>query len=264
MTEDDRIAETDPDMALDQASAHLGAPIVGRRIAEDVVDRLATAMALGLYVTGQQLPTERELATMLGVSRTTIREALKELTDTGYLEVRRGRRGGYFVRANWGPSSAEHVRRQLVAHWQEFEQIFDARSLIEPMIARTAAERRTEADMEPIRASLQAYIDAPDRDASRRADASLHHAIAQATHNPVLVTLSVDLRTRISLNLGAEPYTEEVRRIAVVHHRKLVAAIEAGRAEDAAAIAAVHFSLSEKLMREIVARANLEEAKPRP
>ncbi len=264
MSEDDRISETEPDAAPDPASAHFGAPIVGRRIAEDVVDRLATAIALGLYVPGQQLPTERDLATMLGVSRTTIREALKDLTDTGYLEVRRGRRGGYFVRANWRPGSAEHVRRQLVAHWEEFEQIFDARSLIEPLIARTAASRRTEADMEPIRAALQAYIDAPDRDASRRADASLHYAIAQATHNLVLVSLSVDLRTRISLNLGAEPYTEEVRRIAVVHHQKLVAAIEACRADEAAAIAAIHFSLSEKLMREIVARANQEEATPNP
>jgi DNA-binding transcriptional regulator YhcF (GntR family) len=120
---------------------HLGTPIVGRRIAEDVVDRLVTAVALGQYVTGQQLPTERELSVMLGVSRTSVREALKQLTDTGYLEVRRGRNGGYFVRANWGPTSAEHVRRQLVAHWPEFEHIFDARRLVEQLIARTATHR---------------------------------------------------------------------------------------------------------------------------
>ena len=94
--------------------------------------------------------------------------------------------------------------------------------------------------------------------------ASRHLVQAAETAHRQLAAQQGDLRTRISLNLGAEPYTEEVRRIAVVHHRKLVAAIEAGRADDAAAIAAVHFSLSEKLMREIVARANLEEAKPRP
>jgi DNA-binding FadR family transcriptional regulator len=238
---------------------HLGAPIVGRRIAEDVVDRLVTAVALGLYVTGQQLPTERELATMLGVSRTSVREALKELTDTGYLEVRRGRTGGYFVLANWGPDSAEHVRRQLVDNWAEFEHMFDARRLIESTIAHAAAERRTGGDMKPIHVALQAYLDAPDRDASRRADSALHRAIAQATHNPILVDLSVDMRTRISLNLGAEPYTEEVRRIAIVQHQELVAAIEEGRADDAAAIAARHFTLTERLMREIVARAGAEE-----
>ena len=84
---------------------------------------------------------------MLGVSRTSVRDALKQLTDTGYLEVRRGRNGGYFVLANWGPASADHVRRQLVANWSEFEQIFDARRLIEPLIARTAAVRRTKRDI---------------------------------------------------------------------------------------------------------------------
>jgi len=243
---------------------HFGAPIVGRRIADDVVDRLVTAVALGLYVTGQQLPTERELAVMLGVSRTSVREALKELTDTGYLEVRRGRNGGYFVLANWGPDSAEHVRRQLIANWAEFEHLFDARRLIESTIARTAAERRTDGDIGPMRAALQAYLDAPDRDASRRADSALHLSIAQATHNPILVDLSIDLRTRISLNLGAEPFTEETRRIAIGQHQELVAAVAEGRADDAAAIATKHFTLTERLMREIVARAGSAEGKDAP
>ena len=123
-----------------------GGPIVPRHVADDVQDRLVTAIALGVYVPGQQLPTERELAAMLGVSRTSVRGALQQLTDTGYLEVRRGRNGGYFVLADWGPGSAEHVSRQLVPNWAEFEALFDARTLIEPLIARTAAERCTADD----------------------------------------------------------------------------------------------------------------------
>ncbi len=232
-----------------------GAPIVSRHVADDVVDRLVTAVALGLYVPGQQLPPERELAAMLGVSRTSVREALKQLTDGGYLEVRRGRNGGYFVLANWGPKSAEHVYRQVVANWTEFEEIFDARTLVEPLIAQTAAERRTSSDVEAILTALQAYIDAPDHDASRLADAGLHLAIAKATHNPILVDISVDLRTKISLNLGAEPYTDEVRRIAIGQHKELVAAVAEGRAKDASEIAARHFTLSENLFRDLVARA---------
>ncbi len=232
-----------------------GAPIVTRHVADDVVDRLVTAVALGLYVTGQQLPTERELSAMLGVSRSSIREALKQLTDNGYLEVRRGRNGGYFVRADWGPRSAEHVRRQIVANWSDFEHIFDARTLVEPMIARTAAARRTESDIAAMAKALQAYLDAPDHDASRRADSALHLAIAEATHNPILVAMSVDLRAKISLNLGAEPYSDEARRTALGQHRELVAAVTEGRGEDAAAIAAVHFTISEKLIRQLVDRA---------
>ena len=250
------IAVTPEAEAARVASAHLrGAPIVTRHVADAVVDRLVTAVALGLYVPAQQLPTERELAAMLCVSRSTVRDALKQLTDGGYLEVRRGRKGGYFVRSNWGPRSAEHVRRQLVANWAEFEQIFDARTLIEPLIARTAAARRTDADLHAIRVALQAYLDAPDHDASRRADSSLHLAIAEATHNPILVAISVDLRTRISLNLGAEPYTDAVRRTAMLQHQELVAALAEARADDAAAIAARHFTLSETLIRELAQRA---------
>ncbi|HZT19326.1 MAG TPA: FCD domain-containing protein [Dongiaceae bacterium] len=241
------------------AAQHWGAPIVARHVADDVVDRLVTAVALGLYVTGQQLPTERELASMLGVSRTSVREALKQLTDGGYLEVRRGRKGGYFVLANWGPTSAERVRRQIVTHWSEFEQIFDARRLIEPLIARTAAARRTESDMQAMRAALQAYLDAPDHDASRRADSTLHLAIAEATHNPILTAMSVDLRAKVTLNLGAEPYTDEARRIAMGQHRELVAAICESRGDVAADIAALHFTLSEDLIRELVQRAGQEE-----
>lgn len=242
--------------------AHLGAPIVTRHVADDVVDRLVTAVALGLYVTGQQMPTERELASMLGVSRTSVREALKQLTDQGYLEVRRGRNGGYFVRANWGPASAEHVRREIIANWAEFEQIFDARTLVEPLIARTAAARREARDIKAMNKALKAYLDAPDHDASRRADSALHLAIAEATHNPILVRMSVDLRARITLNLGAEPYTDEARRIAIGQHQELVAAVSEGRGDDAATIAAKHFVLSENLMRALVQRAE-KEGKPK-
>lgn len=236
-----------------------GGPIVTRHVADDVQDRLVTAIALGVYVPEQRLPTERELASMLGVSRTSVRAALQQLTDSGYLEVRRGRKGGYFVLADWGPSSAERVRRHLVPNWAEFESLFDARTLLEPVIARTAAERCTANDVTAINAALGAYLEAPDRDASRRADYALHHAIAAATKNPILVETSVGLRARISLNLGAEPYTDEVRRTAIDQHRQLVAAVTERRAEEAAAIAAHHFALSEGLIRGLVRRAKRDE-----
>ena len=87
--------------------------------------------------------------------------------------------------------------------------------------------------MVPILAALLSYDDAPDRDASRRADSSLHQAIAEATHNPILVATSIELRARITLNLGAAPYTDAVRATAVEQHRQLVAAIGDGRADDA-------------------------------
>ena len=236
-----------------------GSPIVTRHKADDVQDRLVTAVALGVYVPGQQLPPARELATMLGVSRNSVRGALKELTATGYLEVRRGRTGGYFVLADWGPTSAEHVHRQLVLNWAEFEALFDARTLLEPLIARTAAERCTPEDTEAIEGALHAYLEAPDHDASRQADYALHHAIASATRNPILIEMSIDLRARIGLNLGAEPYTDEVRLKAIEQHQQLVVAVTNGRADEAADLAADHFTLSKGLIRRLVRRAKAQE-----
>lgn len=246
-------------LGLDRGITHpLVEPIVSPHVADQVVDRLVTAIALGLYVPGQRLPSERELAPALEVSRSTVRDALARLTESGFVEVRRGRNGGYFVLADWGPSSAERVRRYLIPHWANFEVIFDARTLIEPVIARTAAERRTDVDCEAISVALSAYLDATSHEASRLADARLHRAIAEAAHNPILLGLSTQLRAQVSLNLGAEPYTDEVRRIAMAEHRELAAAVITGQPDAAAEIAARHFKLSENLIRDLVRRVQHE------
>ena len=114
------------------------------------------------------------------------------------------------------------------AHEKVLDQRRDARRLIEPLIARTAAERRTRADVRRIREALVAYGEAGDREASRAADELLHRSVGEATHNPVLVSLSTQIRSRVSLNLGAEPYTEQVRHKAAHQHEELTDAIDAG------------------------------------
>ena len=78
-------------------------PTAGERIAE----RIVTAIALGEFVPDQRLPTERDLAAMLEVSRTTVREALQRLQAAGYVTTRRGRAGGTFVTASQGQRLAD-------------------------------------------------------------------------------------------------------------------------------------------------------------
>ncbi|GAA2007424.1 FadR family transcriptional regulator [Nakamurella flavida] len=247
-----------PDLLLPEAlQAHpdpLGRRIAVAGAADAVVDRLVTAVALGIYVPGQRLPAERDLVGMLQVSRTTVREGLRRMVEAGYLEVRRGRSGGWFVLSGWGPRSAEMVQRSISPDWEHFEALFDARRLIEGLIADTAARRRpAEALPEMFRAAAD-YRAAPDREASRAADARLHRAVAQASGNAVLVGLSTQMRARVTLNLGAEPYTEQVRATAVTQHEDLVQAVADQDAERARAIAADHFGLTEKLIRDLLTK----------
>ena len=114
-------------------------PIPMRTAGERVAERFVTAIALGEFVSGQRLPTERELAAMLEVSRTTVREAIQRLQASGYVRTRRGRGGGTFVCADLGPDSDEMIRRTLVPAWQELTELLEFRQLIEQLIARTAA-----------------------------------------------------------------------------------------------------------------------------
>jgi GntR family transcriptional regulator, transcriptional repressor for pyruvate dehydrogenase complex len=236
------------------------APIPMRTAGERIAERIVTAIALGEFVPGQRLPTERKLAVMLEVSRTTVREALQRLQASGYVITRRGRGGGTFVATGTGPDTDEMIRRTLVPAWQELTEILDLRRLIEQLIARTAAQRRDEHDIAEIRRAVGDYARAADREASRLADHALHLAIARATHNARLVELSTRIRREVSLGFDAEPYTAEVRHRALHQHPRLADAVIAGNPVLAADCAASHFSLTEDMLTELHARINLRSA----
>src|SRR6266702_7275120 len=106
-------------------------PMPMRTAGERVAERFVTAIALGEFVSGQRLPTERELAGMLEVSRTTVREAIQRLQASGYVTTRRGRGGGTFVRTGRGPDSDGMIRRTMLPAWKELSEILDFRRLIE-------------------------------------------------------------------------------------------------------------------------------------
>ena len=232
------------------------APIAMRTAGERIAERIVTAIALGEFVPDQRLPTERELAALLEVSRTTVREALQRLQAAGYVTTRRGRGGGTFVRTGRGPDSDEMIRRTLVPAWADLSEILDFRRLIEQLVARTAAQRRDERDIAAIRGAVDDYARAADREASRLADHALHQAIARAAHNARLVDLSASIRREVSLGFDAEPHTAAVRHRALRQHRRLADAVIAGNPVLAGDCAASHFSLTENMLAELHARIN--------
>lgn len=167
--------------------AQMGLRIVKRRqLVDEVISQLQEQISLGEYKVGSKIPTEAELMRLLGVSRTTVREAVRVLANNGLLDVRQG--DGTYVKAR----SAEVEPLEWRLRHAKIRDIYEVRRMLELEIVRLAVERRTEADLGVMRASLAAKA-AARRDGRLEdyvaADVEFHRAIAVASKNSVLVDL---------------------------------------------------------------------------
>jgi len=159
-----------------------------KSLAQQTTERLYTMIAVERQITpGEKLPNEIHLAQDLGVSRTTLREAIHRLVSQGLLEVRRGR--GTFVTQeadsinDYGFSDLDQVRGQL-------KDLFELRRIFEPSAARLACQRATEQEMADILAKGE-EVDRCIREGRDRtqADRDFHAAIVRATHNEYMMRL---------------------------------------------------------------------------
>jgi DNA-binding FadR family transcriptional regulator len=223
---------------------------------ELVVDQIRRAIQIGRFLAGEKLPTERELADQLGVSRTTVREAMRVLQGEGMIETRRGRAGGATVIA---PDVTPAERRQVVRRrMAELENVFEYRLAIEPAAAALAAQRRTKSDvarLEDTLSVLRALTSAPDAEGlsppSRffATDAEFHHRIALAARNPLLVQAVSDARAAMFVPVGG--VFSALHPDANRGHDEIFAAVEAGDADAARSAMTEHVVLTRQALREM-------------
>ncbi|HEX8207041.1 MAG TPA: FCD domain-containing protein [Solirubrobacteraceae bacterium] len=209
---------------------------------EETVERLGTAIRLGLLPAGTRLPPERELAEQLGISRSTLRQALTTLVQSGHLISLRGRSGGTFVSEEPPMSSG---RAKLRADWHD---VLDQRVAIECGAALLAAERANEKAFQRLD-DLIANMDEPsDFDAYRRADVRFHIALAEATGTPRLVALMTEVQGQMSelIELIAHPRT--VLEHANVEHRRIVKCLRGGDGVGAIRILREHLAGTEHII----------------
>lgn len=210
-----------------------------------IADRLTTAIAVGAFSPGDRLPPERELAELLGVSRVTVREALRLVAELGLLTAVRGRDGGTFVtEASWSDEARAVSQRTLERELPALREFCDYRCLVEGTIARTAAERCTEVDATRLLARLSDFDLAEDLSAARAADQRLHREIAAIARNDRLATLSGELSAEATLGFGSEPYPAAFLERARHEHRALVDAVVGRDPERAYASARAHYALT--------------------
>ncbi|AIY19930.2 Transcriptional regulator, GntR family [Pimelobacter simplex] len=196
-----------------------------RSVAGEVAILLEREIRSGRFGPGERLPSERELATRLGVSRTSVRDAMQELTLKGLIDRRPGR--GTVVVEHASPLE-ESLLSTMGAPERSLREVTDLRRAIEAAVAERAALRATKTDLASLAACLDRAHDRLPADESLRLDEEFHLLVARATQNPLLVTLVettaewlVDVRRRSHL-------TRAGRRASIAGHRDVLDAIAAG------------------------------------
>jgi GntR family transcriptional repressor for pyruvate dehydrogenase complex len=198
---------------------------------EETVERLGTAIRVGLLVPGSKLPPERQLADELRISRSTLRQALTTLVQSGHLNSVRGRAGGTFVaeRPPLSEADAEPLGRDAWA-------TLDHRVAIEVGSVILAAERAQPPDLDTLDLLVARMGDVGEFEPYRRADIRFHIGVAEASHSPHLVTEMTEVQGEMSGLITRIAHPEEVLTQSNAQHAEIVANL---RKRDAAAAVAL-------------------------
>jgi DNA-binding FadR family transcriptional regulator len=227
------------------------APVRSQTAFEETVERLGTAIKLGLLPAGTRLPPERDLCEKLGIARSTLRQALVALAQSGHLHALRGRGGGTFV-ADPLPPAAPPPAEMLI----DWHDICDKRMATEVGIATVAAER---ADPEMLDAldSIVVALDGmlEDFPSYRQADVRLHVGLAELTRSPRLVSAMTEVQGEMTGLISLIAHPPEVLDSSNSQHLRLLAAIRRHDPGGAAREMADHLRGTEQVLAGLLPRA---------
>ena len=206
------------------------APIHVPKSSDVLADQLRKQILGGELAPGAPLPTERDLVLQTRLSRGSVREALRILEAEGLVSTRPGRLGGSVARQPGDESLAKYINLFVHGRGISLKSVLQTREAIEPSLARLAALNRTAAERdELVRATErveQAYADTPLYLAE---NVKWHCAIAAASHNELLRAFMVAISSMIYKASAIENFaTEDIRRVVIKAHRRILDAIVAG------------------------------------
>jgi GntR family transcriptional repressor for pyruvate dehydrogenase complex len=210
---------------------------------EETVERLGTAIRLGLLAAGSRLPPERDLAEQLGISRSTLRLALTTLVQSGHLISTRGRSGGTFVAER--PPLAEREAGPL---GEEAWAVLDYRVAVETGATILAAERAEEAQLERLEELVERMAGAQDFEQYRRADIRFHIGVAEAARSPRLVKAMTEVQGQMSDLIALIAHPEQVLTHSNAQHRRLVKLLRGGDGPGAARLMREHIRGTEHIL----------------
>lgn len=211
-----------------------------RTISGDVAARLERHIAEDLDA-GDRLPPERELCSTFGVSRTTLREALRALEERRLIERRPGR--GTVVLAPSEPSLHLDLASLGDPGGDQPRQVAELRRMVEPQVAELAARRATDLDLAALDEILRESHAGLTAEESLRLDVAFHRRLAVATGNPLLVSVCEAMNNLVHDVRLRSHWAREGRRNSIEGHQRLYAALAAH--DPAAARAAMDSHLAE-------------------
>jgi GntR family transcriptional regulator, transcriptional repressor for pyruvate dehydrogenase complex len=225
-------------------------PVRSGNAFEDTVARLLQTIRLGIVAPGEALPPERDLAARFSVSRDTVREAIRELAEAGYLVSKRGRYGGTFVMdpvpAAVGSGAVGSAAPLDPA---EIEDVLGLREILELGAARAVASRSLSAAERDLLWTRQRDAAAASEENYRRLDSRLHLTIGELVGTPSLVSLLADNRTKVNELLERIPLLSTNIAHSNQQHEAIVVAILTGDPDSAAAAMREHLEGSAALLR---------------
>ncbi len=206
-------------------------PIKKGSLVETAIESLRSTIEQGQWPIGARLPVEANLSEALGVSRNTVREAVRVLVHVGMLETRQG--DGTYVRST--KDAGETLRR--IARAQLGDQL-EVRIMLETEASRLAARRRTESDLVAMTKALDARAKAGENLAARiRHDEAFHHALVAASHNPALTELYDYFAHAVSRTIESTETEPDLPEPSQEDHELLLAAIRRQDEEKAETLA---------------------------
>ena len=203
---------------------------------EETVERLLEGVKLGVYAPGDRLPPERELTRRLGISRITLREALRELAAAGYVETKRGRFGGTFILRQPEPMVHDELTRTARDMGAQLDDALTFRRVVEAGAAEMAARASLSMQQRESLAECLAAMYVCGPSGYRPADTRLHLAIADAARNRLMRQAIED--ARVAMWVPIDRLINRVFATANRHHRQILDAIR-DRDADAAQKAVV-------------------------
>ncbi len=220
------------------------APVRSQTAFEETVDRLGTAIKLGLLAPGSQLPAERELCARLGIARSTLRQALTALSQSGHVFATRGRGGGTFVADPQPPTHPPSP--QMLAQWRE---TCDQRLAVELGVAVLAAERAGSEDLEALdEVAVTLERELEDFAAYRQADIRLHVGLAEATRSTSLVRAMTEVQGAMTDLIAYIAHPPQVLASSNAQHRRLLAAVRERDSSRAVRVMAEHLQGTEHIL----------------